>query len=127
MIQRLTWLNLTDSSAVLWIKAFQLYGGFFRRTTQTGFFLKGAVRIIKPQLGFYKGFNIKKIKKGAVRRVLVVRTAYKKTLFPLTFVFSKNSATLIKKKNLFLSKHILGPTSRLVRNKRLQKLFLYLI
>lgn len=124
MIQKQTWLNLTDSSMILWIKAFQLYGGFYRHYTTSGFYLKGSVRIIRPQFQFYKGFNIKKIKKRAVRRILVVRDVYTSFhLYPKFLKFKKNSGTLIKKKNLFTAKHILGPTSRKILNKRLLLLF----
>ena len=76
MIQKQTWVNICDSSSALWVKVFQLYGGFFRKTTSVGFFIKGSVRVYKPQVIFYKGYTKKKVKKGLIRRSILVRQTY---------------------------------------------------
>lgn len=125
MIQKQTWVNICDSSSALWVKVFQLYGGFFRKTTSVGFFIKGSVRVYKPQVIFYKGYTKKKVKKGLIRRSILVRQTYnlKNNLF--FFNFSKNTSIFIKKKNVVTSKYIFGPSTRLLKKKNLIQLFKY--
>ena len=123
MIQKQTWLNLSDSSSALWFKTFHLYNGFFRKKSYIGNYIKGSIRIEKPQLGFYKGFITKKIKKGYIRRSLILRSFWITNKLNLNFKFNSNTSLIIKKKNLVLASHILGPTSNKLNNKRLLLLF----
>lgn len=124
MIQRQTWIQLSDSSSALWLKVFHLYGGFFRRFSIAGEYVKGAVRVIKPQVAFYKGYSAKKFKKGLVRRSLLIRTiSVCPRLRSPEFIFKRSAAVLIKKKHIPSSAHLLGPASRLLRNKRVLLLF----
>lgn len=128
MILKQSWLNLTDSSSILWTKIFHLYSGFYRKITSIGYFVKGSVRVLKPQLFFYKGFTKKKIKKGFIRRSLIIRVVYKKLrIFLPFFTFKTNSSILIKKKNIILSKYLLGPANFFLKNKKIITLFKYVI
>jgi hypothetical protein len=47
MIQRQTWLNVTDNTNVNWLRTFHLYKGFFRKQTTIGFFIKGSARVVE--------------------------------------------------------------------------------
>lgn len=123
---------MADSSAALWLKVFHLYGGFYVKTQHLGYYVKGSVRLLKRQVSFYKGFYVNKFKKGAVRRVFILRT---RRFFVnsagnsavLVFYFKNNSGNLIKKKNIFLSKYTLGPYLFAVKNKRISSFFKFLI
>jgi ribosomal protein L14 len=123
MILKLTWLNLADTSSILWIKTFQLYGGFSRRVSKPGNFIKGSVRSLRPQREFYKGYKFKKVKKGFIRRTLILRSRYNYLNNNLIIQFSTNTGCLIKKKNIVPSPSILGPGIGAIRNKRLLNLF----
>lgn len=127
MIQKQTWLTLSDSTSALWFKTFHLYGGFFRKKSYIGDYIKGSVRVVKPQLGFYKGFITKKIKKGYIRRSLILRSFLIINKLNINFKFNSNASLIIKKKNLILSSHIIGPTSNKLKNKRLLLLFKYIL
>lgn len=126
MIQKQTWLNLSDSSSILWLKTFHLYGGFFRKITTTGYYIKGSIRILKPQIIFYKGFYSKKFKRGNIKRALIIRDLKKTSYSLYKFNFNINSAMLIKKKNIILSKYVIGPSSKKLKNKRLLMLFKFI-
>lgn len=124
MIQRLTWVRLTDSSLAQWLRVFHLYGGFNRRHSSVGFIVKGSIRVVHPPTQYYKGYTVKVLKKGRVSRALLVRQTYvNSALDYATRQFRVNSGVLMKKKNTFMSAHITGPVSRQIRKKRLLTLF----
>lgn len=124
MIQRRTWVKLTDSSHVHWIVVFHLYGGFKRLVSRTGFRVKGSVRVIQPMLDPYKGFKIKRINKGETSPALLVRQAFNyQHRTGAMFRTSKNGALLLKNTKEILAKHCLGPCLTLVRKKKILQLF----
>ena len=124
MILKETWINLADNSSILWIRVFHLYGGFFRRFSTAGYYVKGSIRVLKRQRRFFKGFRQKLFKKGSVRRIFLIRTVrLKVSKSTVTVSFIENAGSLIKKKNVFLSKHSLGPVVLGMRNKRLFSTF----
>lgn len=124
MIQRLTWVRLTDSSLAQWLRVFHLYGGFNRHYSPVGYIVKGSIRVVHPPTQYYKGYTVKVLKKGRVSRALLVRQTYVSSLFDnRTRQFKINSGVLMKKKNTFISAHITGPVSRQIRKKRLLTLF----
>lgn len=124
MIQKKTWLKLSDSSQAQWLNVFHLYGGFSRKSTSAGFFTKGSVRIIQPIMDPYKGFTIKRINKGKVCMALISKHKYSykhKTGFGLRSL--TNSGVVMQNRLTFLSDHILGPCFSAVRKKKLIALF----
>ena len=124
MVQRQTWVKLSDSSQAQWLNVFHLYGGFNRKTTSSGFRIKGSVRVIQPILDPYKGFTVKRINKGKVGTALLVRQCYQfkhRSGFSVTSL--KNGGVMLKNDSTFLSDHILGPCFSLVRRKRMLGLF----
>lgn len=124
MIQKLTWIKLADSSMTQWVKTFQLYGGFSRKFTGTGNFIKGTVRIVLPPNFYYKGFSTKVILKGSVIRSLITRQVYNSSFgFSLVSSARKSSSVVIKKKNNVISKHLLGPAFAKLKHKRILTLF----
>jgi ribosomal protein L14 len=128
LIQNQTWVYATDNSLAQWIKVFHLYGGFRRQFTSISFYIKGSIRLIKPFVIYYKGFQVKRLKQGMIVRGLVSRQVY--FCFYKTLFYNQtktNTILLIKKKNIFLSQYLFGPGTYKIRNKRLLLLFQYLI
>lgn len=125
MIQKETWIKLTDSSQAQWLKVFHLYAGFSRKKTHVGLAVKGSIRIILPPMEVYKGFNLKLINKGKIVRTLLTRQLYKSDLKSnqqtrQSFI---NTGVVLKKKNNILEAHLLGPVMLNVRKKRFVMLF----
>ncbi len=124
MIQKKTWLFITDNTNVIWLRIFHLYKGFFRKKSTTGFFVKGSVRIVEPPRIEYKGFKVKFNKKGDICRSLLVRTRYVFLRADSSLIrFKNNSGILIKKKQELKSKYLYGPISKNVRKKKFLLLF----
>ena len=124
MIQKKSWLNVSDNTNVNWLQTFHLYKGFKRRSSTIGFFIKASARVVEPQRVEYKGFKFKFNKKGNICRGLLVRTAYTKArLDGATASFYENSTILIKKKQNPKSKYILGPTLYNLKRKKFKSLF----
>jgi large subunit ribosomal protein L14 len=124
MIQKKSWLNVSDNTNVNWLQTFHLYKGFKRRSSTIGFFIKGSARVVEPPRVEYKGFKFKFNKKGNICRGLLVRTAYTNSrLDGATASFYENSTILIKKKQNPKSKYIFGPTLSGLKRKKFKSLF----
>jgi len=124
MIQKKSWLNVSDNTNVNWLQTFHLYKGFKRRSSTIGFFIKGSARVVEPPRVEYKGFKFKFNKKGNICRGLLVRTAYTSSrLDGATASFYENSTILIKKKQNPKSKYIFGPTLSGLKRKKFKSLF----
>ena len=120
MILKQTWVKLTDSSQAKWLKVFHLYGGFNRQKTQTGFEVKGSIRIIQPMMDPYKGFTIKRINKGKIAKTLLIRQKYMYSNKQGFVVQSKfNTGVLLKSDNTFETTHVMGPALRNLKKKKL--------
>jgi ribosomal protein L14 len=101
-----------------------LYKGFFRKSTKTGFFIKGTARVVEPPRIEYKGFKVKYNKKGDICRGLLIRTKYNtKKLDGSSIYFSSNDTILLKKKQEVKSKYLYGPVSFSIRRKKFLTLF----
>lgn len=124
MIQKSSWLNVSDNTTVNWLQVFHLYKGFKRRSTEEGYFVKGSARSVKPPRIEYKGFKFKYNVKGDICRGLILRTRFPNTKPDgSVFRFSQNSCILIKKKQNAKSKYLFGAISSKVRRKKFKTLF----
>ncbi len=124
MIFKQTWLSVSDNTNVRWLQVFHLYKGFFRKSTKTGFFIKGTARVVEPPRIEYKGFKVKYNKKGDICRGLLIRTKYNtKKLDGSSIYFSSNDTILLKKKQEVKSKYLYGPVSFSIRRKKFLTLF----
>lgn len=124
MLQKESWLYVSDNTNVRWIKIFHLYKGFKRKSTKEGFFVKGSAKIVEPPRIEYKGFKYKYNIKGDICRGLICRSKNLRTnLNGDTAVFDNNSLITIKKKNDPKSKFINGPIMRNVYRRKLLTLF----
>lgn len=128
MIFKQTWLSVADNTNVLWLQTFQLYKGFFRKSTKLGFFIKGSARVTRPPRIEYKGYKFKFSKRGDICRGIIIRTTYairqvdgSKTFFP------SNNIILLKKKHEPKSKYLHGPTSYKLKRKKFLLLFPFVL
>ena len=120
MLQKESWLYVSDNTNVRWMKIFHLYKGFKRKSTEEGFFVKGSAKIVEPPRIEYKGFKYKYNIKGDDCRGLICRSRnLRMNLNRDTLKFNNNSLITIKKKNDTKSKFINGPIKRNVRKKKL--------
>lgn len=119
MIFKHTWLSVADNTNVTWLQAFQLYKGFYRKSTKLGFFIKGSAKVVEPPRIEYKGFKFKFSRKGAICRGFIVRTnVLVKKPDQGSLLFYNNSIILLKKKQEPKSKYLHGATSLLLRRKK---------
>lgn len=124
MLQKESWLSVSDNTNVRWVKTFHLYKGFHRKQTKLGFFIKTTARIVEPPRIEYKGFKFKFNKKGDICRGLIIRNR-----FPIvkkdgsTLLFKSNNLILIKKKQDLKSKYLYGPVTNVLKRKKFLTLF----
>ena len=124
MIQKKSWLSISDNTNVCWLRVFHLYKGFFKKKTKLGFFLKGSARVVEPPRIEYKGFKVKFNKKGDICRGFFIRSkynVYKKN--GSSVYFQKNAAVLIKKRQDLKSKYLYGPVTKNLKRKKFLLLF----
>jgi large subunit ribosomal protein L14 len=128
MIQKQSWLSVTDNTNVNWLQTFHLYKGFHRKKTTLGFFIKGSARIVEPPRIEYKGFKFKFNRKGNICRGLLVRSVYPITKYDGSVVyFPHNNIILIKKKQNTKSKYVHGPSSLNLKRKKFKSIFLTIL
>ena len=92
---------VNDGTNILWTQTFQLYKGFYRKSTKLGLFIKGSTRVVKPPKQEYKGFKFKYFKKGDIIRMLITRQKYNIYRFDgSVFKTKKNTSLILKKKQI---------------------------
>ena len=124
MIQKETWVYITDNTNVRWLKTFHLYKGFHRKSTSIGLFIKGSAKIVEPPRLEYKGFKYKFNIKGDICRLWFIRANSNSITLANKFTkFFDNSGFIIKKKNDPKSKFLNGPVSKSLKKKKLLTLF----
>lgn len=124
MILRQTWLNIADSTTVIWLQTFHLYKGFRRSVSSTGFFVKGSAKVVTPPRVEYKGFKFKYNVKGDICRSIIVRTTYCTSRYDgSSLSFQKNSSVLIKKKQNIKSKYLIGPVCKSLKRRKFRTAF----
>jgi ribosomal protein L14 len=124
LLQKQTWLFLTDNTNVRWLKIFHLYKGFIRKTTHEGLFVKGSARIVEPPRIEYKGFKYRYKIKGDICRCWIARTNRRQHYNDGKCTqFNDNSGININKKVNIMSKYINGPISKSIKRKKLVMLF----
>lgn len=124
MLFKQTLVITSDKTSIKLLKIFHLYKGFYRKQTFESFFIKGSVKKVKPPVLEYKGFKRKVIKKGDVKRGIIIKTSRNKLLWDQKKIFLYiNSILIIKKKFLFISKYFFGFNSFVMKRKKIILLF----
>jgi len=114
MIQSSTRLKVLDNSGALFVSCIKVLGGSQRKTSSIGDIIVTAVKRAKPR---------KKVKKGEVRRGVIVLTSKSNRDFNgNTYVYGKNCLIIYNQKGQPLGNRIKGPLSELIRKKGHYKL-----
>jgi ribosomal protein L14 len=128
MLYKESWVHVSDSTNIRWIKIFHLYKGFHRKVTTQSYFVKGSARVVESPRVEYKGFKYKFNIKGDISRLMIVRDK-KNNLYldgSCTSI-NYNSAITIKKKSNPRSKFLFGPIPRTLKRKKFMSLYTYVI
>jgi len=73
MLFKETACTVADNSGALWVKLFHLYGGWRRRSSSVGNFLKASARVVlPPKRGFHK-YKYKPVRRGFIYKCVAVR------------------------------------------------------
>lgn len=124
LINKLTWVNISDSSGVKWLNVFHLYGGFFKKSSKISSYVKGSSKIVNPPRVEYRGYKLRQIKKGVVLKSFIVKVKKQIRRNDFSYLnYSYNSVVLIKKKNTTMSKYLLGLALTDLKRKKYIYLF----
>jgi large subunit ribosomal protein L14 len=114
MIQMQTKLDVADNSGAKIVKCIKVIGGSKRMTAYLGDIIVVAVKNALPG---------GKIKKGEVKRAVVVRTAYPLRRDDGSYIqFSTNSVVILNNQNEPVGTRIFGPVARELRSKNFSKI-----
>ena len=98
MLYKESWVHVSDSTNIRWVKVFHLYKGFFRKVTSQSYFVKGSSRVVESPRIEYKGFKYKFNIKGDISRLLIVRHNKANIYLDGSYMsISQNSGITIKK------------------------------
>jgi large subunit ribosomal protein L14 len=114
MIQLRTVLDVADNSGAKVVQCIKVLGGSRRRYARIGDIIVVAVREVDPQSS---------IKKGEVKKAVVVRTRKEIRRSNGTYIkFDNNAAVLIGEAKEPVGTRIFGPVGRELRAKRYMKI-----
>lgn len=114
MIQLRTVLEIADNSGAKTVQCIKVLGGSTRRYARVGDIIKVAVKSAAPNSN---------VKKGEVRKAVVVRTKKELGRTNGTYIkFDNNAAVLISDTNEPVGTRIFGPVSRELRAKKFMKI-----
>lgn len=114
MIQMQSKLEVADNSGAKQVKCIKVLGGSKRMTAGIGDIIVVAVQEALPG---------GKIKKGEVKKAVIVRTAYPVTREDGSYIkFDKNSVVILNTQNEPVGTRIFGPVARELRAKSFTKI-----
>ena len=114
MIQTETVLEVADNSGAKKLKCIKVLGGSKRRYASVGDIIVASVKEAIPN---------GKVKKGAVARAVVVRTAKEIRRRDGSYIrFDTNAAVLINTEGEPIGTRIFGPVARELRNRQFMKI-----
>lgn len=109
MIHRETNLNVADNSGAKSVRAFNLFGGSFRKFSSVGDVILCAVKDAIPN---------GKVKKGDVVKAVIVRTKYAiNRPDGSTIAFDDNAVVIINDDNAPVGTRVFGPVARELRDQ----------
>lgn len=124
MLQKQTYVTVSDHSGAGWIQLFHLYRGSWRRYIAVGGYAKAAVKTIAFYPRAIRGKRYRPLRQGFVVRGMAVQTRAPLRFYDNTRHWSfANSLILLKRRGLFKSKYIYGPLSRTLNKKQYIALF----
>lgn len=117
MIQQRTVLKVSDNSGAKTVRCLKVLGGFKKKYAKLGDIIVVSVQQLRN-----KSKKTSKVKKKEVYRALIIRTKTKyrnKTGYEK--IFKENAVALINKQGNPVGTRILGPISKNLKKKNLQK------
>jgi len=117
MIQQNTILKVSDNSGAKTVRCIKVLGGFKKKIAKLGNKIVISIQQLRN-----RSKTTSKVKRGEVYQAIVLKTKknfIKKNGFSTTF--SENSVVLINKQGNSIGTRILGPISRALKKKKLQK------
>lgn len=114
MIQMQTRLEVADNSGAKEVKCVKVLGGSKRMSAGVGDIIVVAVQVALPG---------GKIKKGDVKKAVIVRTAYPLLREDGSYIrFDTNSVVILNNQNEPVGTRIFGPVARELRNRNFTKI-----
>lgn len=114
MIQMQTKLKVADNSGARWVQCIKVLGGSKRKTASVGDVIVVSVKEAIPR---------GRVKKGAVHRALIVRTAKEIRRSDGSAIrFDANAAVLVNQQGEPIGTRIFGPVTRELRAKGFMKI-----
>lgn len=114
MIQMQTNLKVADNSGARWVQCIKVLGGSKRKTASVGDVIVVSVKDAIPR---------GRVKKGDVRRAVIVRTAKEIRRSDGTAIrFDDNAAVLLNPQGEPIGTRIFGPVTRELRGKDFMKI-----
>ena len=114
MIQMQTMLNVADNSGAKRVQCVKVLGGSKRKYAGLGDVIVVSIKEALPE---------SKVKKGELRRAVIVRTAKEVGRPDGTYIkFDDNSAVLINQQFEPIGTRIFGPVARELRGKRFMRI-----
>lgn len=118
MIQKNTKLIPVDRCGVVWVKVFHLYGGWSRKVSHVGEFVKSSVKEIYVDLKIKRKLKIKTPKKAKVVG-FIIRTTKEISKNDGSFLkFLENNAVLLKRRMTPRGKELVGPIVWNIKRKK---------
>jgi len=110
MFQKYSYLVPSDKCGVWWVSIFHLYGGFFRKVSKIGNFVKVSVKKTRPDNW---------LKKKTKTKGIIIRSKKESFKSDGTSVkFYINNIVLLKKRTTPQGKIIFGPTIKNIKRKK---------
>jgi ribosomal protein L14 len=124
MLQKLSFLSVTDASGAGWLQVYHVYGGSGQKIARPGSFTRNAVKTIAFYPLRIRGKRYRPLRTGFRVRSLLVHAA-QLARFPdnTRCSFKTNTCVLLRKRGVFKSKYLYGPLPRLIRRKKYAALF----
>ena len=114
MVQMQTYLNVADNSGAKRAQCIKVLGGSKRRTASIGDLIVVAVKVALPNAA---------IRKGDVRRAVIVRTSKEFRRPDGTYIrFDDNACVIVDESGAPLGKRIFGPVARELREADYMKI-----
>lgn len=110
MIQKGTYLVPVDKCGVWWVGVFHLYGGFNRKISYRGNFVRVSVKNTRPDNWVSK--------KTKLNSIIILTKKENKLKDGSYFKFKVNNVVLLKKRLAAKGKEILGPCLKTIKRKK---------
>lgn len=124
MLQKLTKVTIADRTGVHWLQVFHIYRGSRRRYGFVGDYVKMSVKSIIKYPKRIRGKRYRPIRVGFRCRGLVTQLFKNKPFFDRSTInLFYNTVVLLKKRGVFKSKSLYGPSLRLFKRKHEKELF----